>query len=84
MDSIHGVIAETSAPSDRAHELLDVRDLPPPQPLRQTLERLSSVDEPLLVQRNDRRPHHLYPKLDNRGYNYESLETDDGIITVIW
>jgi len=78
-------IAETAAPKDRPRETLDVRDLPPPQPLQNTLERLAEVDaETVLVQRNDRAPRHLYPKLSDRGYEYETVEGDDVVTTVIW
>ena len=31
----------------------------------------------VLVQLNDRVPQYLYPKLTDRGYEYETTETDD-------
>jgi TusA-related sulfurtransferase len=78
-------LAATDAPAGRPFETLDARELPPPQPLQNTLERLVDLDdETILVQINDRAPQHLYPKLDNRGYEYETIETDDGVVTVIW
>lgn len=78
-------ITETAAPRDRPRETLDARDLPPPQPLQNTLERLAELDAgTVLVQRNDRAPQHLYPKLSDRGYEYESVEGDDVVTTVIW
>jgi uncharacterized protein (DUF2249 family) len=64
---------------------LDVRELPPPQPLQTTLERLSELDDDtVLVQLNDRAPQHLYPKLDDRGYAYETVESDGAVVTAIW
>jgi len=78
-------IPETAAPKDRPRETLDARDLPPPQPLQNTLERLAELDAgTVLVQRNDRAPRHLYPKLSDRGYEYETVECDDVVTTVIW
>ncbi|MFC6723079.1 DUF2249 domain-containing protein [Halobium palmae] len=78
-------VAGTSAPVDRPRETLDARDLPPPQPLQNTLERLAELDaETVLVQLNDRVPQHLYPKLTDRGYAYETVEADEVVATVIW
>lgn len=75
----------TDAPEDRPSETLDVRQLPPPQPLKNTLERLAYLDEQtILVQLNDRRPQHLYPRLEDRGYHYESFEDDGVVVTVVW
>lgn len=72
-------------PADAPVEVLDVADLGPPDPLVDTLETLESIDdETVLVQRNDRDPQHLYPKLEDRGYTYETTSTDDAVITAIW
>ncbi|QZX99378.1 DUF2249 domain-containing protein [Halobaculum rubrum] len=79
------LIEGTGAPTDRPRETLDARDLPPPEPLQNTLERLAEIDaETVLVQRNDRAPQHLYPKLSDRGYEYETIERDGVVTTVIW
>lgn len=79
------ILAETAAPADRPRETLDARELPPPQPLKNSLELLADLDEDtVLVQRNDRAPQHLYPKLDDRGYEYETVETDEEVVTVVW
>jgi uncharacterized protein (DUF2249 family) len=79
------IISKTSAPDDRPWETLDARDLPPPQPLQNTLERLVDLDTgTVLVQLNDRAPQHLYPKLTDRGYEYETTEIDGIVTTVIW
>jgi uncharacterized protein (DUF2249 family) len=78
-------LSESAAPSDRARETIDARELPPPQPLRNTLEQLAELDDQVvLVQLNDRRPQHLYPRLEDRGYQHETLEEGDSIVTVIW
>lgn len=79
------LIAVTDAPPDRPIEMLDVRDLGPPEPLRQTLELLADLsDETVLVQRNDRAPQFLFPKLEDRGYAHDTIEIDDAVVTVIW
>ncbi|WP_276273894.1 DUF2249 domain-containing protein [Haloarcula litorea] len=78
-------LPETNAPTDAPTERLDVRSLGPPKPLTETLETLATLDDDaVLVQYNDRAPQHLYPKLDDRGYAYETVETDDVTVTVIW
>ena len=85
MPRVDELLTRTDAPTDRPHELLEVADLPPPEPLRRTLERLAECDEgTVLVQVNDRAPQHLYPRLTERGYEYDTVETDDGVVTAIW
>lgn len=87
-ESMEGVVtylSQTDAPENRPCESIDASELPPPRPLRNTLEQLSDIDDTVvLVQINDRRPQHLYPKLDDRGYEYETLESGEDVITVIW
>lgn len=76
---------EFPVPADEPMETLDVRDLGPPKPLKNTLERLTELDDAaVLVQTNDRAPQHLYPKLADRGYEYETRETTDAVVTAIW
>ena len=82
-DQLTAALRETDAPQNRPREVLDVRDLPPPQPLTNTLERVVDLDG-VLVQVNDRAPQHLYPKLTDRGYAYDTVETDAGVVTAIW
>lgn len=85
MEDVATYISETAAPANRPCDVLDASELPPPKPLRNTLERLSEIDDTaVLVQINDRRPQHLYPKLDDRGYEYDTLESENGVVTVIW
>jgi TusA-related sulfurtransferase len=75
----------TDAPPDRPREYLDVRDLPPPEPLTATLELLAETDpETVVVQTNDRAPQHLYPKLTDRGFDYDTVDTEEGVVTAIW
>jgi uncharacterized protein (DUF2249 family) len=78
-------VASTDAPKHRSKKTLDARELPPPQPLQRTLERLADLEEEtVLVQLNDRAPQHLYPKLEERGFTYETVDGDDAVRTVIW
>ncbi|WP_336325703.1 DUF2249 domain-containing protein [Halovenus sp. HT40] len=77
-------IDRTGAPTGTPVERLDVRELGPPEPLKQTLETLVEMDGGVLVQYNDRVPQFLFPKLDDRGYEYETIETDDAVVTTIW
>lgn len=85
MYSIEGVFDRTDAPADRPRDHLDVRSMGPPNPLAKTLERLPELDDDVvLVQRNDRVPQFLLPKLDDRGYAYESVEREDDVVTLIW
>ncbi|WP_436343569.1 DUF2249 domain-containing protein [Natronorubrum sp. FCH18a] len=100
MQTSDTVVERTDAPSDRPREVLDVRSLGPPEPLAKTLETLADrSDETVLVQRNDRAPQFLYPKLEARGYTYETVggseasddasssrtqSGDDEVVTVIW
>jgi len=84
-EQVAALIAETDAPAGAPTERLNVQSLGPPKPLKQTLERLADLDDDtVLVQVNDRAPQHLYPKLEDRGYDFESVETDDATVTVIW
>ncbi|MFB6118034.1 DUF2249 domain-containing protein [Halosegnis sp.] len=78
-------LAATEAPADRPRVTVDTADLPPPAPLTETLERLTTLDdETVLVQVNDRAPQHLYPRLEERGYAYATVEQDEQVVTAIW
>jgi TusA-related sulfurtransferase len=78
------LIEQTTAPTDRPRERLDVTDLPPPKPLTETLDRLADVGDAVLVQVNDRAPQHLYPKIASRGFKYDTVEAGDRVVTAIW
>jgi uncharacterized protein (DUF2249 family) len=85
MDRASDLVARTDAPADQPWERLDARELPPPAPLQRTLEHLAGMDDrTVLVQVNDRAPQHLYPKLEERGYAYETVDLADAVGTVIW
>lgn len=72
-----------ATPADAPVETLDVRELGPPKPLTETLELLGDRENVVLVQINDRAPQHLYPKLADRGYEYDTREIADAVVTVI-
>ncbi|QSG04434.1 SirA-like two-layered alpha/beta sandwich domain [Halapricum desulfuricans] len=77
-------VLDSEAVPDRAgHETLDVRELPPPKPLQETLEAVVDLGDVVLIQINDRRPQHLFPKLEERGLEYESTG-EDPVYTAIW
>jgi len=79
------VVAETAAPADAPRETLDARELPPPRPLKDTLETLADLDDgTVLVQLNDRAPQHLYPRLDERGYEHDTVDLGEEVVTVVW
>lgn len=72
-------------PDERPFEFLDARELPPPEPLKETLERLPELgSETVFVQLNDREPKLLFPKLDDRGYEHDTAAVEEGVVTVIW
>jgi uncharacterized protein (DUF2249 family) len=58
---------------------VDARGLEPPQPMVKILEALTDLPEGVaLSARTDRRPVHLYPMLEARGFTGESEEQSDG------
>ena len=71
---------------NRSHEIapvttieLDARGLEPPQPLITILEALTTLpDNSALHARTDRRPMHLYPQLEARGFRGTTEEQADG------
>ncbi|WP_435129878.1 DUF2249 domain-containing protein [Halobaculum sp. D14] len=85
MVDVSEAVDASDAPPGQTRETLDVRELPPPQPLQRTLERCAELDEDAaLVQLNDRAPQHLYPRLSDRGFEYDTVEAADAVVTVIW
>lgn len=78
-------IERTGAPGDYERVEVDVRKAGPPEPLVRTLEALADLDDrTVLIQVNDRAPRHLFPKLDDRGYTFETVALDDAVVTAIW
>ena len=58
---------------------VDARGLEPPQPMVRILEALSSLPtDAVLRARTDRRPLHLYPLLEDRGFTAETQAEADG------
>ena len=58
---------------------VDVRGLEPPQPLVRILEMLATLSgDAGLHAQTDRRPMHLYPQLELRGFVGETEEQTDG------
>lgn len=80
------VAVSAPAPSSGAEVVVDARGLEPPQPMQRVLEALAALPGgATLLARTDRRPMLLYPKLEERGYDYETNEAgDDGYETRIW
>jgi uncharacterized protein (DUF2249 family) len=64
------------------HEItwaVDVRGLEPPRPLEIILETLARLPAGVpLKARTDRRPMHLYPLLEARGFTSHTEEQNDG------
>ncbi|MFC7082219.1 DUF2249 domain-containing protein [Halorussus caseinilyticus] len=84
-DFAERAVERTDAPPDQSREVLDVRELGPPEPLTRTLETLAALpDGTVLVQANDRAPQHLYPKLADRGYEFETVTDESVTLTAIW
>ncbi len=65
--------------------VLDTRGLEPPEPLVRILEALHNLPpEGEIHAHTDRRPMHLYPMLESRGFQGETQPADDsGFLTVI-
>lgn len=79
------ILAVEGVPDDRTPIVLDVRELPPPEPLRRTMDRIVDLgSDEVLIQLNDRVPQHLLPRLEERGITYRTLETDGGAMTALW
>ena len=63
---------------------LDVRGLPPPEPMVRVLElldRLAPGDT--LTVLHERRPMFLYPQLDDRGFAHVSDEPEPGLVRIV-
>jgi hypothetical protein len=83
--NLDDLLEASDAPDTHSVVELDVRTLGPPKPLRKTLEASADLTgEEVLVQYNDRTPQHLYPKLEDRGLTYETVETADVTVTLVW
>lgn len=68
----------TESPQEDILEV-DARGLEPPQPMVTILEALATMPtNTLLRARTDRRPMHLYPQLEQRGFAAQTEEQTDG------
>ena len=73
----------TRAATAIASPTLDVRGLPPPQPMVLVLERLNDLrDGETLEVLHERRPMFLYPQLDDRGFVHETDEPSPGLVRI--
>jgi len=73
--------AESGNPDQQHDEIIDVdaRGLEPPQPMVRILDTLAGLPQGAKLRaRTDRRPVHLYPHLEDRGFIGESEEQKDG------
>lgn len=71
----------SSAVPDNTQHLLDVSDLPPPEPLERVLDALADLPEgDSLKVRLPADPVLLYPMLRSMGMVWERRETGDGAI----
>ena len=63
---------------------LDVRGLPPPQPMLRVLERVDSLAPGAsLTVIHDRRPMFLYPQLEDRGFTHATEEPAPGVVRIV-
>lgn len=63
---------------------IDVRNLEPPQPMINVLEKLKEVDErTVLVVHHHREPAMLFPKLEERGYQAVSNKIEENYFKVV-
>jgi uncharacterized protein (DUF2249 family) len=81
--------AETERPardSTKQEVLLDNRGLEPPEPLVRTLEALGQLAPGGAIKMlSDRKPHHLFPELEARGFLFDCTEqSDHTFVTGIW
>ena len=62
---------------------IDVRELPPPEPMMKVFENLNQIDEnTLLLVHHHREPLMLYPKLSERGFKAQSNKINDNYYKV--
>lgn len=78
---------EISAPHWQAEDggHIDVRGLPPPQPMLQILALLQTVEAGAVIVHHDREPIYLYPELAERGWKHEILPAEgDEVRLRLW
>jgi uncharacterized protein (DUF2249 family) len=63
---------------------LDVRGLPPPEPMVRVLECLDGLAPgDTLTVLHERRPMFLYPQLDERGFGHTTEEPEPGLVRIV-
>jgi uncharacterized protein (DUF2249 family) len=79
--------AEECAPSiaaDILPRVIDVRGLPPPEPMVRILEELKELQPGQRLEvLHERRPMFLYPQLDDRGFSHATDEPEPGVIRIV-
>ena len=70
--------------ADEAASTIDVRGLPPPEPMVRVLERLDRLAPgATLTVLHERRPMFLYPQLDERGFTHTTDEPAPGLVRIV-
>ncbi|MDP6689133.1 MAG: DUF2249 domain-containing protein [Alphaproteobacteria bacterium] len=71
---------ELTAPNWQAEDghHIDVRNLPPPEPMLQILALLQSIESGDVIVHHHREPIYLYPELAERGWKHEIIEDATG------
>jgi uncharacterized protein (DUF2249 family) len=76
--------ADSTPAAAEAPGALDVRGLPPPQPMVRVLERLDCLAPgATLTVLHERRPMFLYPQLDDRGFLHTTDEPAPGLVRIV-
>lgn len=63
---------------------LDVRELPPPEPMMKILEKINEIDDnTILLVHHHREPFMLYPKLEERGFQATAYKIESNYYKVL-
>jgi uncharacterized protein (DUF2249 family) len=74
-----GNVAESRSPATVDLVELDARGLEPPQPLVRILEAVAGLTDGVTLRAHtDRRPLHLHPLLEERGFTGDTRKSSDG------
>jgi len=76
--------AATGSPETETSSIVDVRGLPPPEPMVRVLERLDRLAPgATLTVLHERRPMFLYPQLDDQGFIHATDEPEPGLVRIV-